>query len=161
MEAGKGVMVQTGLGSDQSCAALRLRSGLADSPALRRKAAQPAPEIAQGSTRHTVKSKSGLDPFGRFGTVENCGFPRKSAGRPREFFQKQGPVSKVRLTGTMKWRMGSIRLWRVVCGVAPQTFHPRPPPNGREICENEADGATPSAARGTHALPIFHYIVPV
>ena len=38
--------------------------------------------------------------------------------------------------------------------------HGCPPPNRGEICENEAGGATPSAARGTHALPIFNYIVP-
>ena len=34
----------------------------ADSPALRREAAQPTPEIIQEASRHTVKFKPGLDP---------------------------------------------------------------------------------------------------
>ena len=38
--------------------------------------------------------------------------------------------------------------------------HACPPSNGGEICGNEADGATPQAARGTHALPIFNCIIP-
>src|ERR1017187_2452154 len=35
----------------------------ADSPALRREAAQPTPEIIQEASRHTVKFKPGLDPI--------------------------------------------------------------------------------------------------
>jgi hypothetical protein len=59
---------------------------------------------------------------------------------------KAAPIS-----GRLK---GSTRLWRVVCGVAPQTQQvPADSPSGEGIRVSEADGATPSAARGTRAVP--------
>jgi hypothetical protein len=57
--------------------------------------------------------------------------------------------------------MGSIRLRRVVCGVAPQTtLHPSSSLQSAPKGWDAADGATPSAARRTRALPKPNRIVP-
>ncbi len=59
------------------------------------------------------------------------------------------------------WKNGSIRLRRVICGVAPQISpHHLLSPEGEHEWWDEADGATPSAARGTRALHKSACIVP-
>jgi hypothetical protein len=55
---------------------------------------------------------------------------------------------------------GSTRLWRVVCGVTPQT--PQLPPEapiGDGIRVQKAGGATPPAARETRALPQLNCMI--
>src|ERR1039457_3231149 len=49
----------------------------ADSPALRREAAQPTPEIIQEASRHTVKFKPGLD----LRSLKSTPFPRLGLGK--------------------------------------------------------------------------------
>ena len=61
------------------------------------------------------------------------------------------------LTKTIPSQMGSTHLGRVLGGVAPPiSDRPFPPPDGREMVRDEANGATPLAVRGTLAFPDFN-----
>jgi hypothetical protein len=50
-------------------------------------------------------------------------------------------------------KVGSTRLWRVVCGVSPQTSSHKLFSLKCKTWFNEIDGETPSMARETRALP--------